>query len=36
MDNWNAWFTINQRVAVQEKIDSILGEKTEYSNYLYG
>ena len=36
VDNWNMWLTNKQRSDVQEKIDSLLGEKTEYSIYLYG
>jgi heme-degrading monooxygenase HmoA len=36
VDNWNVWLTNKQRADVQDKIDSLLGEKTEYSNYLYG
>lgn len=36
MDNWNVWLMNSERVEVQEKIDSLLGEKTEYSIYLYG
>jgi heme-degrading monooxygenase HmoA len=36
VDNWNVWLSNKQRAEVQEKIDSLLGEKTEYSIYLYG
>ncbi len=36
VDNWNVWLSNKQRAGVQEKIDSLLGEKTEYSIYLYG
>jgi phosphate starvation-inducible protein PhoH len=32
----NVWLSNKQRAEVQEKIDSLLGEKTEYSIYLYG
>ncbi len=35
VDDWNMWLTNKQRADVQEKIDSLLGEKTEYSIYLY-
>ena len=36
VDSWNVWLSNKQRAGVQEKIDSLLGEKTEYSIYLYG
>jgi heme-degrading monooxygenase HmoA len=36
VDNWNVWLSNKQRAEVQEKVDSLLGEKTEYSIYLYG
>lgn len=36
VDNWNAWLASKQRAVIQEKIDTLLGQKTEYSIYLYG
>jgi heme-degrading monooxygenase HmoA len=36
VDNWNAWRASKQRAEIQEKIDTLLGQKTEYSIYLYG
>jgi len=36
VDNWNAWLSSLQRAEIQEKIDTLLGQKTEYSIYLYG
>ena len=36
VDNWNAWLASKQRAEIQEKIDTLLGQKTEYSIYLYG
>lgn len=35
MDQWKAWFENSERNELQEKIDSILGEKTEYCTYIY-
>lgn len=35
MDQWKAWFENPERNELQEKIDSILGEKTEYCTYIY-
>ena len=36
VDNWNAWLSSKQRAEIQEKIDTLLGQKTEYNIYLYG
>ena len=36
VDNWNAWLASKQRAEIQEMIDTLLGQKTEYSIYLYG
>ncbi|MBW2031153.1 MAG: antibiotic biosynthesis monooxygenase [Deltaproteobacteria bacterium] len=33
---WEQWASSKQRAEIQEKIDSLLGEKTEYSIYYYG
>jgi heme oxygenase (mycobilin-producing) len=35
MDHWNAWFVNPERNNLQEKIDSLLGAKTEYCIYSY-
>ena len=32
-EDWNAWFTNEQRIHIQNEIDSLLGEKTEYAIY---
>ena len=36
IENWNAWLASKQRTEIQEKIDTLLDQKTEYSIYLYG
>ena len=36
VDAWREWETSEQRKQIQEKIDTLLGEKTEYSIYHYG
>jgi antibiotic biosynthesis monooxygenase (ABM) superfamily enzyme len=36
VDNWNAWMSSKQRTEIQQKIDAMLGQKTEYDVYLYG
>ena len=36
VDDWKSWASNNQRAEIQDKIDALLGEKTEYSIYLYG
>jgi antibiotic biosynthesis monooxygenase (ABM) superfamily enzyme len=36
VDNWNVWMSSKQRSEIQQKIDAILGEKTEYNVYFYG
>jgi len=36
MDDWKEWATREQRAEVQDKIDALLGEKTDYSIYFYG
>ena len=36
VDNWKVWEASVQRTEVQDKIDALLGEKTEYSIYFYG
>ncbi|MGQ9696233.1 MAG: antibiotic biosynthesis monooxygenase family protein [Thermodesulfobacteriota bacterium] len=35
-EHWKAWETSEDRVEIQSKIDSILGEKTTYGVYYYG
>ncbi len=32
-EDWNNWMRNPQRIAVQEEIDLLLGEKTEYAMY---
>jgi antibiotic biosynthesis monooxygenase (ABM) superfamily enzyme len=36
VENWRAWASSKQRSEIQEQIDSLLGEKTQYMVYLYG
>ena len=36
LDNWNVWASSKQRAEIQEKIDALLGKKSEYDTYLYG
>lgn len=33
LDDWNAWINNGERIAIQEEVDRLLGEKTEYSVY---
>lgn len=33
LDDWNAWVSNSERIAIQDEIDRLLGEKTEYSVY---
>ncbi|MDK9708030.1 MAG: antibiotic biosynthesis monooxygenase [Desulforhopalus sp.] len=33
LDDWNAWINNSERIAIQEEVDRLLGEKTEYSVY---
>ncbi|MBU1567823.1 MAG: antibiotic biosynthesis monooxygenase [Proteobacteria bacterium] len=33
LDDWNAWVNNSERIAIQGEIDTLLGEKTEYSVY---
>jgi antibiotic biosynthesis monooxygenase (ABM) superfamily enzyme len=35
VDAWKAWEESNDRAQVQEKIDSLLGEETEFEIYYY-
>ena len=35
MDQWNSWFVNPERNNLQEKIDLLLGSKTEYCIYSY-
>ena len=35
VDAWKAWEASRERAQVQEKIDSLLGEKTEFEIYYY-
>jgi len=36
VDDWKSWVSNSQRAEIQDKIDALLGERTEYSIYLYG
>jgi heme-degrading monooxygenase HmoA len=36
LDNWQSWVSSKQRAEIQEKVDALLGERTEYSSYFYG
>jgi len=33
LEDWNAWINNSERIAIQEEIDRLLGEKTDYSVY---
>ncbi len=33
VDEWNKWVNNEKRIAIQSKIDQLLGEETEYSIY---
>ena len=33
LEDWNAWLHNEQRIKIQDDIDSLLGEKTDYSVY---
>lgn len=33
LDDWNAWVNNSERVAIQNEIDRLLGETTEYAVY---
>ncbi len=33
LDDWNAWLNNSERIVIQNEIDRLLGEKTEYSVY---
>jgi len=33
LDDWNAWLNNEQRTSIQNEIDALLGEKTEYAVY---
>ncbi|MCF8067359.1 MAG: antibiotic biosynthesis monooxygenase [Desulfobacterales bacterium] len=34
-ENWRAWILSDERTEVQDEIDDLLGEKTEYEVYQY-
>lgn len=36
IDDWRTWAVNMRRVEVQDKVDALLGEKTEYGIYFYG
>jgi heme oxygenase (mycobilin-producing) len=33
IDDWNAWLNNDERIAIQNEIDRLLGQKTEYAVY---
>ena len=33
LEDWNAWVNNQDRIAIQNDIDGLLGEKTEYAVY---
>jgi len=33
LEDWNAWVNNDERIAIQNEIDRLLGERTEYSVY---
>ena len=36
LDNWQSWVSSKQRAEIQERVDALLGERTEYGSYFYG
>ena len=36
VDAWKEWETSDQRKEIQDKIDALLGKKSEYNIYFYG
>ncbi len=36
LEDWKKWSASKQRAEIQDKIDNLLGQNTEYSCYLYG
>lgn len=36
VDVWKAWQASKERAEIQDKIDALLGEKTQYGLYFYG
>jgi heme-degrading monooxygenase HmoA len=35
LESWRAWLTSEKRLSIQEKVDQVLEEKTEYEIYTY-
>jgi heme-degrading monooxygenase HmoA len=35
-EDWKAWQANKERAELQDKVDALLGEKTEYGTYFYG
>jgi heme-degrading monooxygenase HmoA len=33
LDDWNTWLDDRRRISIQDEIDALLGEKTDYSAY---
>ena len=36
LEDWKRWAGSRDRIELQEQIDALLGEKTEYKAYYYG
>ena len=36
IDNWRRWVTSRERIQIQNQIDALLEEKTDYEIYQYG
>ena len=36
LEDWQRWAESKQRAEIQDQIDALLGQKTEYAKYLYG
>jgi heme-degrading monooxygenase HmoA len=36
VEQWKAWESNKERAEIQDRIDALLGQKTEYGAYLYG
>jgi len=36
IEHWKEWLASKERAEIQDQIDQILGDKTQYSAYLYG
>ncbi len=36
VDDWKTWAASKERAEVQDRVDALLGQKTEYGIYFYG